>query len=993
MRPISLELCAFGPYLATQRVDFERLGEHGLFLIHGRTGSGKSSVLDALCFALFGKSTGEERKGEDFVTTLDRGAETKVVLDFEHLGRRLRVTRSPTQAVAKKRGEGYTTRQTDANLVELVTGEVIAARAGDVTAAVEEMLRCDVSQFRQTVVLPQGDFRRVVTEHKARRDVLASIFRTARFATLAERLSYTAKRLTRAGQELQEQRTQLLAEQDAENVADLARLVAEADVRAKEALAVKRQSASTKDAAIAAEAAGMALLSDFKELDALRLQAQQLAESKDDINAERVRVARAERAARLVGQRDELVTRRQEQAVLQQELGGASEAVTAATAELERMRAEQTALETERPLLDAAESAFQRLSALKPQVDGLAEKLERSAKLAGERSRLEAGVDEAKAAIAALTARVATFEQEQAELQVLIASEAEANDAVTKALADLDLERHVAATLATLAGLEAELAEHVGLSDPVAMLSEAVKANAPGVLAAELADGQPCAVCGSVNHPSPHVQGDAEALRRAFEEFGEAAGHHARLVERKRAYQADLASRLAERGWQDEPPSRAELEEAVEIAATKLARVTSAKERHVASKQELADLKIDLGDQEESLTKLREDLSAVKEDLKGVAGEVKGALEGLAPEHRDPAAFGRALVAARTEGESLRSRFDEAKSGVVESERSLASASTAVTGAEGRLASAGERLERLEARFAEKLAKAGFSGEDEFVEAAIAEDDLSELQRELREHDEAVKVNAATTARLSAKLKGKHPPDGDALGAAVMQARDSETAADSVLSAAKGAFERVGQALERFHELERKDAAVAKRRVAAQKLSDLANGSLKGYAKVNFETFVLRSIFAKVLEEGNRHLKHMTGGRYALLLAADPSGRDTGLELNVRDNASGGETRPVHTLSGGEGFLASLALALGLSEISQRESGGVELGALFIDEGFGSLDSQALDQVIDVLRGLEEGRRMVGIISHVEDLKQRIPMQLLVLDDAVGSRMEMRLNA
>ncbi|HZJ09693.1 MAG TPA: SbcC/MukB-like Walker B domain-containing protein, partial [Trueperaceae bacterium] len=421
--------------------------------------------------------------------------------------------------------------------------------------------------------------------------------------------------------------------------------------------------------------------------------------------------------------------------------------------------------------------------------------------------------------------------------------------------------------------------------------------------------------------------------------------------------------------------------------------VEAAKGRLVEVDGELAAFKRHRAEAEQNVETAREAGTKLDGELKRVAALAEGALEGLAPEQQELSAFEAALAAAVSTHEGLQKRFDEARDAIDRGERAHDKATTALTSAEGQLATSAERLEGLEAAFNQKLLAAGFSGRDDFDDAAMPENDLEELQRELREHDEALKLNADAIRRLAKKLKGKQPPDVAVLEAAVQQAREAESTAEATWTQANGAQDRVRQALDRFHDLERKDATVAERRVAAQKLSELANGALKGRAKVNFETFVLRSIFARVLVEGNRHLKHMTAGRYSLLLIDDPSGRDTGLELNVRDNASGGETRPVHTLSGGEGFLASLALALGLSEVSQRESGGVELGALFIDEGFGSLDAQALDQVIDILRGLEEGHRMVGIISHVEDLKRRIPVQLLVLDAGAGSRVEMRLNA
>ena len=233
MKPLRLEITGFGPYLDTQVVDFERLGEHGLFLIHGRTGSGKSSILDALCFALYGETTGGERDGQDMVTTLGRGTgeaeptagETKVLLEFEHLGARYRAVRHPTQEVAKVRGSGTRTRQAEAVLENLSTGEVVATKVRDVTAAVREMLRCDVDQFRQTVVLPQGDFRRVVTDDGARRAILTRIFRTETFERLAERLKEYAKGLSGQGKAIRAEREALLAELGVANAGEIDALI------------------------------------------------------------------------------------------------------------------------------------------------------------------------------------------------------------------------------------------------------------------------------------------------------------------------------------------------------------------------------------------------------------------------------------------------------------------------------------------------------------------------------------------------------------------------------------------------------------------------------------------------------------------------------------------------------------------------------------------------------------------------------------------------
>ena len=993
MRPIELELSAFGPYLEPQRVNFARLGEHGLFLIHGRTGSGKSSVLDALCYALFGKSTGDERKGEDFISTLDRGADTKVVLTFEHLGVKYRVTRRPSQEVAKKRGTGTTTRPTEATLENLDSGGVLATRTGEVTSAVEEMLGCNVSQFRQTVVLPQGDFRRVVTEHGARRETLAKIFGSERFARVAERLAQAAKLLAQQGKDLQEQRAKLLEEHGAENLADLESSLDAAKGVVERAASAKREAVAAKGKAVAAEAAGKALAEDFDELERERALSLELAERREEVEELKRQAARADKAAMLGGQRDELDRRREERAGLEQLVASAQVKLTAAEQELVARRDALARLEEQRPLLEKAESEFRRLTALKPYVDGLAEKLTRRQRLLTDLENTEERLRAAEGAVKASEQHRGELNAERGKLQLVAAAETEIATSARAAEDDLDRWDRLDQLNVELAELDEQIANHHDDAESLALLTESVVANAPGLLAQDLDEAEPCPVCGSIHHPSPSLHGDVEALRRAFEEFGAASAALASLKQQRATSEREAQKLRLESGWLEAVPARDELVSKVESTRAKFDEVADARKRIAELESALDELDEAHAAKVEEQKGLQGQLAGIREDLNRVEGEVSSALSGLEPEHHDTAAFAAALAAAEAESERLRTLFEGAKQGVATAERELDKAQTAHRGESGRLQTVSESLERLEEAFSAKLAVAGFGSRADFDDAFLPEEELGELQRTVRSHEAAVKLNASTIARLSRKLEGKQTPDVEALAAAVERAAEAEETADAALAEATAACDKSRDARDRFLELQSKDAELAERRRAAQKLDDLANGSLRGRAKVNFETFVLRSIFARVLVEANRHLRHMTAGRYTMLLVEDPSGRDTGLELNVRDNQGRGEVRPVHTLSGGEGFLASLSLALGLSEIAQRESGGVELGALFIDEGFGSLDTQSLDQVIDILKSLEHGHRMVGIISHVEDLKRRIPVQLLVHDGPAGSRVEMRLNA
>ena len=251
-----------------------------------------------------------------------------------------------------------------------------------------------------------------------------------------------------------------------------------------------------------------------------------------------------------------------------------------------------------------------------------------------------------------------------------------------------------------------------------------------------------------------------------------------------------------------------------------------------------------------------------------------------------------------------------------------------------------------------------------------------------------------SVAETAAKLEGKQRPDVAALEKALAERRQEYGEDEAAWTGAQARSAELGRAWTRFEEIERSQAELREKTAAAKRLSETANGQLTGQARVDFETFVLQSIFHQVLTVGNHHLHHMTAGRYSLHLRMNDSASARGLELDVSDHASGGEIREVRTLSGGEGFMASLALALALSEIAQRQSGGAELGALFVDEGFGSLDDRALAQVVEILRDLQQdGRRMVGVISHVDALKRSIPVQLLVEPTDRGSRIRVSLNA
>ena len=917
-----------------------------------------------------------------------------MVFEFEHLGKRYRVTRFPTQERAKKRGEGTRKEQTEGSLEELDSGEVLAAKATDVTAAVQEMLRCDVDQFRQTVVLPQGAFRRVVTDHKARRTILATIFQTRRFARLADRLKAMSAELVREGQALEKERSALLEGAGAQNAAAFAEFVEGAASEERAAATKKDAADEARNAAFKAKTDGEHLSGEFDRAEQLRARRQELDAKADEVAAWRERAARAQRAAKLAGDRDHLDTKRDEVAKLTEQVAQAREALAATEREVEAARVAEAQLEERRSDLDAAEQRYQNLRALKPQVDSVAEKRAQHGELAEAVKVAEKAVEGATARVQESEERLKAATEERKELRPQAAREPEAREAVARLAADLAALDKIGGLRQELAGVEAVLHELEAGEDSLARFTQAVREHAPGLLAGALTDDEPCPVCGSVHHPSPAVaHGGVEALEQAFQTFGESAARAEVQKAKAESLRATMQQVALDREWGEAVPDRDAVEAAGRDAEEERARLAAATERIEVIDTEVETLNEVLPGQRGALADANRSAENARTTLREIDAAVDAVLAGLADEHRDPEAFQEALSSAEAGHRALKEQFDAAAERTARAAEKNKVASARLTTLEGQAETADEALERLRETFAEKLAREGFADRADFEAASLPEDDLAALTEQVKTHDEEVASVGRALTELAAKLKGELRPDLEALNTAHGEARTAYEEAEQAWTQAWKRSSELTNAWTRFQALEREQAELRERATAAKRLSDTANGQLTGRARVDFETFVLQSIFHQVLQTANHHLHHMTGGRYSLHLRMDDSASSRGLELDVSDHASGGEMREVRTLSGGEGFMASLSLALALSEIAQQQSGGSELGALFVDEGFGSLDQRTLAQVVEILRGLQEDHRMVGVISHVDDLKRSIPVQLLVEPAERGSRIRMSLNA
>ena len=994
MRPICLTLEAFGPYLERQVVAFDAYVPYGLFLIHGPTGSGKSTLLDAIVYALF-DARGVERVGADFVSTLDPGAETAVSFEFEHHGVRYRVSRRPAQSRRKLRGDGLTQVPAEAELVDLTHDDVIATKTGDVTRAIEELLHTNVEQFRQTVLLPQGEFRKVVTDNVTRRAVLSRVFRTERFTRLTERIRQKAKDLEGESAQAMQRRAELL--EDAE-VADTTALREKVDA-AREARVASEQQRSEADAARTtartALEGGQRVHQAIADRDALRERRARLRDQEESVAADKARLATADRAERVHDRRE--AHRRAEAAVAAareeatQAAHGLAEAEQALANANERLEAE-LAREPERR---AAQEAVRTLELLAPQLLDLRSRQQELAQAEGQLEESERARTEGADRRQAMQEALAAVQRERGTLEAMRATEA---DLVKRQAL---LQAHAGALSASLrqrgviVDAERELAQtETGPREGERWLED-LRERAAGLLAGELVDETPCPVCGSRHHPAPHAVTAVDEMARFFDAHLEASGRAAAIVARIQHAREALEELCAAQGWEpDDLPDVERVEDERREVEERLAEVGRAKERLAQLGPEFERLEqasteaaAAVGEADTRVAVLREKVTELERQVATLETRVE-------PDLRHDGAYEARLEAATERVRVLEAALESVKTLVAEARerRGQAEERHLVLGA--KVSEAVERAEVAEREFHERLAAEGFDDAAALDTAALPQEERESLRQRVAAFDEERANVEAELAAKERELDGVDPPDLDALRTAQDQSEAAWRAADEAHTIAVSDHERLTRIADEFGKVAAKYAEIEARVNAAKKLRDLAAGQVRGRARIDLETYVLQSIVASVLSIANRHLARMTDGRYVLhLVDREDIASSRGLELEVADNFSGGERRPVHTLSGGEGFLASLALALGLSESAQRTSGAGELGALFIDEGFGSLDARSLDTVVDVLRTLPTDGRLVGIITHVDEMKRRIPAQLLVEPAQVGSRFVVRIDA
>ncbi|MBQ6603415.1 MAG: SMC family ATPase [Eubacterium sp.] len=921
MRPLCLTMSAFGSYSKETVLDFTKMPESGLYLITGDTGAGKTTIFDAIVFALYGTASGDDRDGSMLRSKYAEAATpTFVELSFVNAGRSYTVKRNPSYERPKARGEGTTEQKADASLIMPDGSQVTGI--SDVNESLQSVLGITREQFMKIAMIAQGDFRKfLLADTKEKQEIFRKIFKTDLYKKLQDLLK--------------DKTGQLRAEYEKKKSAVMhyiSDFIPEGEENAAVFSEIREEKRPAADGVPAGEES-IGLLE--KKEDDIRKKTEDISAAIEQVNASLTAGLILEKAFRDLAEKEEQCKKAEEDA---EKRRAEKEQVQALIPEKEEKEKEITLLENELPLYTELEQYRKTLT----------EKEEESIKLSQRQQKLAEDKEKSRVETEKMEARLESFKTTEADM-VRLSAEKEKAEARVKAMEKILTDM---GALRKLQNTRNELqAEYLSASEEQAALlaeytckNDAFLHEQAGILAQQLEDGKPCPVCGSLNHPKKAV-------------LTEAAPTEAEV-------------RKAKKNWEAADKKARTASEKAGKASEKVSAATAAVLQQTEAFDELKPVVTPEGDivvfaSEIPVEKL---LSETDEALRIVEKE----LENVRIRQHEKEILSLEIPRQKEKTEQL-----------VEEEKAVLQRAE---GLKAELAAVKDNLDKLVKQLhygSEKEAEGKVRELKTRCEAIRTQEKLTEEQ--LQKAEEALAGAKGELVQLKSQTEDKVLPDMDGLRERYASLTEEKKASEDALNKAAAVLLTDRTGLARMRRALSELAGAEKEYSRMQTLSGTANGTLSGKEKIMLETYVQMTYFDRVLSRANVRLLKMSGSQYELRRkkGADSLRSQTGLDLDILDHYNG-STRSVKTLSGGESFMASLSLALGLSDEVQSSAGGIRLETMFVDEGFGSLDDEALDAAVNTLNELTAGNRLVGIISHVGSLKERIDRQIRVTKNRTG---------
>lgn len=925
MKPLKLTMSAFGSYAGKNVIDFTGQ-QQGIFLITGDTGAGKTTIFDAITYALYNQTSGGERNGNMMRSQYaQQETETYVELEFLYRGQTYRVRRNPDYKITKTLKNGKIREQKVPHSVELTMpdGTVFPEKKNATDAKIIEILGLTADQFSQIVMIAQGDFLKLLyTKSDERKMIFSKLFRTDIYWKIQENLRRKSMEMDERIQEndraFEQEKSRIIPLPESEEL-PLDELVERLRERLKDALKeqnLRRANVEELNKKI----------TKYEEINKLFVSLEKIRQTGKELEARQAESKERRQQIENARKADKVLVAEQQNLRQQQEVEQSAQAIAKMTETLANNQEMFETLKTQQQEAEAkqkreAADIQKKMLALEqsfPSYEALqnARSEEQQAKKVWEDlgKTSEESFHKKKAGIAAL--------KEQQKQQEQVVEQTKKNWEQTSLSASESAKHY----------------EH---------MYEAFLKEQAGILAENLSAGCPCPVCGSTVHPDPAKLSDHAVTELEVEQA------------KKTRAAAEEKRDMAYAAFEAEKTEKQKLAQAVEKEeADFVLAQTIAKQQRKEAEQNYV-----------SLQKIAEQ---IREKL---------VYPSLAEAKKQYAAMQKALEAAEQEIERKRQKVSE-----------LAEAMNTLKGQklaeEENQKTAKKLAAKTEKEYAKLLEKSGFVSEETYHLAILPERSRSKLEREEKEYESQCLRQQSEQKLLEKQVSGKTYTDTTELNEQLKAEKQALKEAEKTYMELHTAYENDRSVLQNCAVYLEKGKKLESEDQVIKSLSKTANGRLSGSAKIDFETYIQRQYFKQIIHEANKRLLTMSNHQFILKLKEEANtGRKTneGLDLSVYSLVTDSE-RDVKTLSGGESFLAALAMALGLSDIVERSAGAIHPDMMFIDEGFGSLDAQSRQQAIEVLAELAGDSRMVGIISHVTELKEQIDRKLVVSRTDKGSR-------
>lgn len=1014
MRPIKLTMQAFGAYAKKEEIDFEKLGTEQIFVISGKTGAGKSTIFDAISFAIFGKANTFDRESFSMRSHFATDKEiTEVTLVFRLKEHIYQISRIPQQEIAKQRGNGTTTSPQKAELYELIGDEMklLASSVRDVNTKMEELIQLNVDQFRQILMIPQGEFRELlVSDSKEKEAILQRLAHTLYYEKVEKILWEKQKEAEVFVIEARKKVTELaelslpdedVAGKTTAEISELQTKLVEKETTTlaefEEELIFNREQTSkvVEKVTLAKEQ-----LLDWQNLDLYTQEVASLEQETDFYATTQKQIEKAKRAGNLRSQ-DALCIRLKEQLqsaeTNEQEITEQANKVaiqfSTAKKQTEILAEQAGELEKNKRLLFQLEEMEPKLMELesttvqkqcaelewKNQTDHLQQVITKQQVLTEQTKQAEERLAEInQAELANLEAM-----NKRTQLEILIEKNRELISKRTKMVA---WEKQKQAEQQTLTQL---LSQTETIEMMIKQEEAKLKNEQAASLAEHLHDGNACPVCGSIEHPNLATFEEAADLEK--------------LEETKATFQAkQLAISTAERAisqldwqlneWRDVSELKlTELEENVTANTQTLNDLTKEIEElqsKIAQKETLQTkietLKNNQSEIELEKNNVAQHVESLHQQVQLAAGKLSYLEQAIPAELRDKTIFDKQKKIVQTSIQNYEQQKEQVDAAYKQAEKETTRLESTLTVATKTTLEANKALQVQREIFKEAMKQNHFLSYEDYKQALMSDETLKIQEEKVSAFQKKRHLAISRQADLTEKLKDKQKPNIDQLESIMKekqqilaQLEEKTMRQRELVSKRKELIENYQKSIQAVEQAEVNYADIGL-------LSDAARG--KNARRITFERYILAMFLDTIINRANHRLSKMTSGRFELHRKIEKAKGNvqSGLELEVFDEYTG-LTRHVKTLSGGESFKTSLALALSLAEVVQEMAGGISLETMFIDEGFGTLDPESLEVAVECLLETQENGRLVGIISHVPELKERISARLEVTATNHGS--------